>query len=540
MKKHYRILTLLSLLCLLASPSCTKLKDRSYNELIEKEFTPTPGDISAFVGSAYVNWRYLLLFWNGLHRAQENTADGMVIPARPNGWVDGGIFRRIHEHKWTSEDDVVLNCWNRSYEGITNCNRIIYQVETNRIPLGDAKDATIAELKVLRASYYYVLCDLYGNIPIVDKWDVPEGYIPEQSSRQQVFDFIVKEITDNLGLLSEESGPTMYARFNKWAAHFLLAKMYLNAEVFTGTPKWNECIAQCEAIEASENYILEASQKNVFVTENENSKEIILALPIDENYTKDWNSFDIHMQTLQPANQATYNLLYAPWGGICAVPQFINTFDPEDNRYKDNWIRGQQYSATGAPLNCTMGTLTGAPLNFINEVPAIDLSEEIHGLRLGKFEIADGSNVMINNDWPLFRYADVLLMRAESLLRTNRAADAATIVSNVRLRNFPANPGKATVTGPELEVGSIYDYGRRDRHVNTSEGGANIRYGRFLDELGYEFAQEAHRRQDLIRFDVFTKKSWFSHAPNGDYRKLFPIPAQAMRTNNKLNQNDGY
>jgi hypothetical protein len=89
-------------------------------------------------------------------------------------------------------------------------------------------------------------------------------------------------------------------------------------------------------------------------------------------------------------------------------------------------------------------------------------------------------------------------------------------------------------------TGSVYDYGLRDVNGTTHEGGAGIKYGRFLDELAWEFNQEGRRRQDLIRFGVFTEKSWFSHSPNGDYRELFPIPLEAMETNTNLSQNPGY
>lgn len=521
--------------------SCTKLKDTNYNSIIASQFNPSGDDLNSLVGSAYGNWRLLLLNWNGVHRAQENTADQVVTPARPNGWVDGGIYRRLHEHKWTADDDVVRPCWERTYAGITNCNRIIYQIESGGIPMTEGKENVLAELKVLRASYYYVLVDLYGNVPIVTDFNVPAGFLPEQSTRKQVYDFIVKEITDNIGLLSTKNDQTTYARFNKWAAHTLLAKMYLNAQVFTGTAEWQKCIEQCDAVlNSGAGYVLEADQRDVFKTDNENSKEIIFALPIDENYTTDWNAFDIHMQTLQPANQATYNLRYAPWGGICAVPQAISSYDPDDARLKNNWIQGQQYTASGAPLVSNMGASNGKPLIFVNSVPGIDESDETNGFRLGKFEIAKGSNVQLNNDWPLFRFADIKMMKAECLLRTGKADEAAVIVTEVRARNFRSNPAKATVTGAQLTGGSTYDYGLRNHLATTNEGGADIQYGRFLDELGWEFNQEARRRQDLIRFGVFTKKSWFSHSPNGDYRALFPIPRVEINKNGNLKQNTGY
>lgn len=537
MKKYILSAALFSIL----AGGCTKLKDTSYNQIIASQFDPTGDDLNSLVGSAYVNWRQLLLHWNGVHRAQENAADQVVTPARPNGWVDGGIFRRIHEHKWTPDDDVVLNCWTRTFAGITNCNRIIYQIESGGIPLSQGKENVIAELRVLRASYYYVLCDLYGNVPIVTDFDVPDGFLPEQNTRKEVYDFIVKEINESLPLLSTKNDISTYGRFNKWAAHTLLAKMYLNAGVFSGTTEWAKCIEQCDAvINSGAGYILEGDQRDVFKTNNENSKEIIFALPLDENYVTDWNAFDIHMQTLQPANQATYNLKSAPWGGICAVPQAISSFDPDDARLKTNWIQGQQYSASGQPLNSTMGTTTGQPLAFVNALPGIDKSDEIHGFRLGKFEIKMEANVQLSNDWPLLRYADVLMMKAESLLRTGKADEAAALVTQVRNRNFKTNPAKATVTGAQLQQGSVYDYGLRNHLTSTNEGGADIAFGRFLDELGWEFNQEARRRQDLIRFGVFTKKSWLSHSPNGDYRALYPIPRIELNKNANLEQNTGY
>lgn len=521
--------------------SCTKLNDTSYNQIISSDFVPTAYDIPAITGAPYVDWRGLLLQWNTVYRAQEVSGDEMLTPARPNGWVDGGVYRRIHEHKWTTDDDIVINIWTRAYKGITNCNRIIYQVQTAQIPV-DAEDVDplVAEMKILRASYYWILCDLYGNVPIVDSFDVPEGFLPQQNTRKEVYDFIVKDIIDNLPKVSVENSQVTYGKFNKWAGLSLLAKMYLNAEVYTGTPQWNACIEACNTIINSGNFSLESNQKNVFITENQNSKEIIFALPFDSKYVSDWNAFDVHMQTLDPGNQKTYNLEYSPWGGVCAVPQFISTFDTLDSRYIDNYIKGPQYAANGDPIIASMGDWAGKPLFFRNYVGGVDESEEVDGFRLGKFEIEMGASNRLSNDWPLFRYADILMMKAECLLRTGHADEAATIISEVRARNFKNNPEKAVVTGAELMGGSTYDYGLRNHLESTEEGGADIQYGRMLDELGWEFCQEARRRSDMIRFGTFTKKSWLSHSPNGDYRALYPIPQSEIAKNSNLTQNPGY
>jgi len=524
--------------------SCTDLKDTSYNQVISSEFVPTSSDIPALTGAPYVDWRGLLLQWNTLYRAQEVSGDEMLTPARPNGWVDGGVYRRIHEHTWTTDDDIVINVWTRAYQGITNCNRIIYQVQTKSIPVA-AKDTTslIAEMKLLRASYYWVLCDMYGNVPIVDRFDVPIGYLPKQNTRKEVYNFIVTEILANANKVSSKNDQTTYGKFNKWAGLTLLAKMYLNAEVYSGTPAYDKCIAICDTIinaKGTTKIDLESNQRNVFITENQNSKEIIFALPFDSKYVSDWNSFDVHMQTLEPENQATYNLESSPWGGVCAVPQFISTFDLEDSRYQDNYIKGQQFKANGDSIFGTMGVFTGKPLAYRNYLPGVDISDEVDGFRLGKFEIAMGATNRLSNDWPLFRYADVLMMKAESMLRTGDADGAAVIVSQVRQRNFKSNPAKAVVTGADLLKGSSFDYGLRNHLVTTEEGGADIKYGRFLDELGWEFNQEARRRSDMIRFGVFTKKSWLSHSPNGDYRALYPIPRTEIAKNTNLVQNTGY
>jgi hypothetical protein len=532
---------LLSAFVFVALTSCTKLKDDNYTTIVESNFTPTADDIEALKGAAYTNWRVVLQEWNGYFRAQEVSADQVVIPARPNGWVDGGVFRRIHEHKWTADDEISVNTWNRAYAGITNCNRVIYQIESGRVPVLEGKEQTLAELKVLRASFYYVLCDMYGNVPIIEKFDLPEGFLPEQHTRKEVYDFIVKEISDNLPLLNTKNDISTYGKFNKWAAHTLLAKIYLNAAVYSGTAEWQKCIEQCDAvINSGAGYVLEATQKDVFKTDNENSREIIFAIPFDENYVTAWNAFDIHMETLQPENQSTYNLQSTPWGGICAIPQFISTFDPQDSRLADNWIQGQQYSSTGQPLNASLGSYSGKPLNYINELPGVDYSEAVHGFRLGKFEIATKAAVQLSNDFPLLRYADVLMMKAESLLRSGRSDEAAQIVTQLRQRYFRANPSKAAVTGAELQGGSRYDYGLRNHLTSSTEGGADIQYGRFLDELGWEFSQEGRRRQDMIRFGVFTKKSWLSHTPNGDSRSLYPIPRIELNKNANLKQNPGY
>ncbi|MFQ7113813.1 RagB/SusD family nutrient uptake outer membrane protein [Hallella bergensis] len=521
--------------------SCTELENTSYNSIVADGFAPTDEDVASLLASGYVSWRKTMLLWNGVVRAEMLGADQDMIPARPNGWVDGGVYKRMHQHKWTSEDDIPLQSWVRTYDGINTCNRVLYQIESGQIKLGDREKTIVSELKVLRASYYYLLDDLFGNVPIVTKFDVPDGYLPEQNSRQEVYEFIIRELTENIPNLSESVSSEYYGRFNKWAAYTLLAKMYLNSEVFSNNTHkdYDKCIEACDQVINSGKYELESTRKNVFATKNENSKEIIFALPFDETYVDDWNAFDFHMYSLQPENQATYNFQATPWGGACVIPQYIDTFDPDDKRLTDDFISGMQFSANGDTLRCTMGNLVGRPLNYVNHVTSIDASEENQGLRWGKFEYAEGITNRLSNDFPLLRYADVLLMKAEALLRTNHADEAAKLVTMVRERNFASNPTKATVTGSDLMGNTCYDYGRRD-NILTTHDNANVKYGRMLDELGWEFSQEGRRRQDMVRFGVFTTRAWFSHDASDASRNLFPIPNKELLSNGNLKQNPGY
>src|SRR5690606_11004530 len=154
------------------------------------------------------------------------------------------------------------------------------------------------------------------------------------------------------------------------------------------------------------------------------------------------------MKTLDPLSRLVYGMSAGPWGGNCAVPQFIHTYDPDDSRLYDTWIQGPQYHAsTGEEV-----------INYVKHVPGIGgdgtVASSNSGYRIGKYEIQQGATSNLDNDYPMFRYADVLIMKAEALLRTGDAAGAATLVTQVRQRAFKDHPEKATVTGDQLLQGS--------------------------------------------------------------------------------------
>jgi hypothetical protein len=407
---------------------------------------------------------------------------------------------------------------------------------------------------------------LYGNVPIVDKFNVPTDYLPEQSTRKQVYDYIIKEVIESLPFLTDNADQTTYGRFNKYAANTLLAKMYINAEVYTGTAKWQECINACDEVINSGKYSLASTQKACFARNNHETgrSEAVFAVAFDQRYA---TGLVFIANALNGQHGTQIYSISGGWcnGGDVMIPQYISTFDADDLRLKNNYHFGPQWRSTGAPLLAEFGDIKGQQMIIDNFVANIrgDGSNctENMGYRPSKWEYYTGIHCYaMDNDVFMFRYTDVLMMKAECLLRIGRASDAATIVSSVRRRAFQTTvPEKQYVTGDMLLQGSCYKYGKHDyvwnaeqqkwveNADNTFEGGDDIVYGRFLDELAWEFDQEGHRRQDLIRFkttsgeSVWIAKGWFSHfATHNKNKELYPIPSPQLLNNPKLKQNPGY
>jgi len=533
-KNQYQIKTnplkyalLLFMGLILVAPGCTDLEEKPFSEITEKSFTPSEEDVTALIATTYTPLRYIM-GWQGLFDVQEEPADIMVTPTRPNGWDDGGTYKRMHRHTWDNEQWQPRNTWLTCYEGINNSNRVIMQIESGSLPLKEEQiPAVLAELRAVRALWYSILVDTHGNVPIVTSFS-EEAKAPEQNTRSEVYNFIVTELTDVIPQLSEEVGQKTYGRMTKWAGYTLLARMYLNAEVYNGTAEWGKVIDACDKVIESQLFSLEDNYRDLFSTNNQNSSEIIFAVPYDDIQATNWNQ---HMKMLLPDHRHVFNMTTQPWGGSSANPQFINSYHPEDKRMDDTWLHGDQLDADDGSVVMTL----------VNEMPSIEYCEFTEGFRCGKYEIKDGCKSALSNDFPYFRYADVLMMKAEALLRTDLPDQAAQLVTDVRMRSFD-DPADATVTGAELQSDCTFQFGTLDTEGNIDAPGdqSPVQYGRFLDELGWEFAAEARRRTDLIRFGVFTTKNWYNHTPNGDHTILFPIGIQELNTNPNLEQNPGY
>jgi starch-binding outer membrane protein, SusD/RagB family len=545
---RYNVTKSTSALALLGAIACTDLSESPYTQFTEENLTLAPGDLPAILAAVYTPLRPMWTSWQGMIDWQAETADQLLTPQRPNGWVDGGIYVQNHQHTWTSSSPGMPNgLWGNAFNGVVAANRVTHQIQTGYLPLqGELKATILAEVRAMRAYYYSLLMDNFGGVPIVT--DYEDRSLPEQASRQEVFDFVVAELTEAMPELSEATGTAMYGRMNRWAAKGILARVYLNAEVYTGTPKWPEVLAVTQEIIGSGRFRLDATYRGPFSRNNHTSPEIIFAVPYDAvNATQS----NFHMKTMKPDLRYVFNLNTGPWGGSASNPQFIATYDSLDTRLRDTWLRGPHFTPPAGDPPDSVG------YNFVQHVPAIrnDPGGAFrigyhHGYPVWKYEIYSGMTGASDVDFPTVRYADVLLMRAEALLRTGDADGAAALVTQVRQRAFAStDPSKATVTGADLTRGSRYNYGWYDSDgvVKTGpggtpvqNGGADIQYGGFLDELRWELAVEGQDRQILIRFGVFTTKTWFNHTPNGDHRTVFAIPQSRISTNPKLTQNPGY
>lgn len=522
--------------CFMTSFSgCFELDEEVFSEVTEDSFIPTEQDVAALMASAYSPLTFIY-DWQGLFDAQEEAGDIIITPTRPNGWDDGGTYRRMHQHTWTSESWQPWNVYLTAYSGINNANRVKDQVESDELPTGELKESTLAELRAIRALWYSILLDTHGNVPIVTAYT---DEIPTQSTRQEVYNFVVSELTEVLPHLSDKCDATTYGRMNKWAAYMTLARVYLNAEVYTGTAQWEKALECANAIINSGLFELNSDYSaNFAVDADYTNKECIFAVPYDMAYAP----FAQHHKWYPPVAKNSFGALADYyWGGSCANPQFINAYEEGDKRLEKTWLMGPQYRYDNP------SELVWTCLNYLPSLTCIkdnvNYTSIDYGYRVYKFEINyETNNGGWSNDFAYFRYAETLLTKAECLLRLGKdEQEAARIVSQLRSRVFD-DPAQATVTVERLKGDTRIQYGTLDWDNNIDDPGDTtpVYLGGLYDEWGFEFACEAQRRTQMIRFGTFNTKNWFNHTRTDSHTSIFPIPLEEIQANGNLKQNPGY
>ena len=479
----------------LAFTACTDL-DSKYSDAIPFDKFPDNDEQLAIMPTPAYSYMREFLDNAGWWFCQEVTSDETCCPTRGTDWDDGGKWRVLYQHEWTNNTEAINSMWSRYYGGISEANRIKEFFET--LETSDATLSSIAKMRVLCDYYHYLAMDNYGNVPYVTEFANAEEF-PTKTPRATIFQNLVDDITDCIPNIAASSSKTAVT---KAMAFCLLAKLYINAEVYTGTAQWAKAEAAIDSVLAM-GYSLEGDCVAPFVTNNTSSTENIFVIPYDEDT---YQGFNLHMRTLHYNHNLTYDMAAAPWNGFAATYSHYNTYENGDARKEAYFIVGQQYTSAGAEIT---DAVANSKLIINPYIPALTMSinnansnEEIRmsGARVQKFEIKKGAKENLSNDFPIFRLADFILMKAEVMIRQGNNGDS--YINQIRNR-----AGLGNITNATLDD--------------------------VLAERGRELFWEAHRRQDLIRFGKFLSARWEKTASSAD-RITFPIPQWAIDANPNL------
>lgn len=473
--------------------------------------------------------------YRGVYDYNTFTTDEAIIPVRGGDWYDGGFWMDLYTHNWAVDSKPLYDTWKYLYKVIVFCNDALATIDKYKQLLTDEQyKAYRAEVRAIRALYYYYLMDMFGNIPLVTT--VSENTEnAEQTGRPEVYKFIVKELQDAAPLLSaghSNLAGTDYGRVTQSVANFLLAKLMLNGEVYSDTdwtdnqqPKgtriyftvdgqqmniWQACQHYCDKV-SSDGFTLATDYPSNFYVHNETSPENIFVIPVDKHLYK--NQFQYLFRSRHYAHGDALGT--GAENGACATVSTVNTFgygtNNVDKRYAYNL-----YSDTVRVDGKIVLLENGKPLIYMPLAVEMNLTYSPYiktaGARMAKYEVDrtgynDGKNP--NNDIVLFRYADVLLMKAEAAVRNG--GNGNTEMNLVRSRS---GMGNRTATLDNI-----------------------------LAERLMELMWEGWRRNDLIRFNRFHQSYDLRTAPTTEADRhtiVFPIPSRALALNEKLKQNKGY
>ena len=525
MKRNPRkALTVAATLLFLSVAACTDTTELPTSTITDTNYFNDPSSYRAFLAKIYAGLavsgqrgpdgngdikgidegfsQYLRLYWE----AHELPSDEAVI-----AWNDVGL-PEMNTQLWASFNSFVVSMYYRIAFQVSLANEFLRQTTDDKLSARNVSPelrANIqtfrAEARFLRALSYWHGIDLFGNIPLVTEADVAGTTPPAQATRQALYDYVVSELNAIQADLPAASGTGTYGRATKQAASMLLAKVYLNAEVYTGTPHYAEALAAAQAAIAGP-FSLDPSFRHLFQADNNTSPEIIFPIIQDGLHTQTWGgvTFLVHAAcggSLPPANLGVDGC----WFGLRLKPEAFNRFAADDPRRSFFWTDGQTIDV-GKISDFSNGVLAPKYENITSTGAA-------------------GSNATHpDTDFPMFRLGDAYLIYAEAVLRGGGGDRAQALAYVNALRERAYGSTSADITDADLTLPFI------------------------LDERGRELLWEGHRRSDLIRYHLFTGGdylwSWKGGAPTGTateaFRDLYPLPASELTANPNLVQNPGY
>jgi starch-binding outer membrane protein, SusD/RagB family len=439
--------------------------------------------------------------------AQELPTDEAIL-----GWNDGNL-RDYQEMDWSASNEFIFNMYSRIFYQISMCNEFIRETTEDKLSsrgFNDTQKNAIgifrAEARFLRALSYYHALDMFGSVPFVTEEDLVGSFLPQQISRTDLFDYVETE------LLAAESEllpakTNVYGRVDQAASWMLLARLYLNAEVYGKTAMYTQAVTYSKKV-IDAGYTLETNYARMFMADNHTANGIIFAIPYDGTETKTWGGtcFIINAQVGGSMLPADFGIS-GGWWGLRAKPQFVDKFPTDDSdKRKMFWTNGQSKD--------------------IN-----DMFNFNHGYAVTKWKNKTSSGQAGVNgthpdtDQPLFRLADAYLMYAEAVLRGGTGGDLNAAVGYInQIRTVAYGNGSGNIAQNQLTLDFI------------------------LDERARELYWEGYRRTDLIRYGRFTGGTYIWQWKGGvqagtatdDKYNLFPIPDADLGANPNLVQNEGY
>ena len=503
-------------------PACTDLTEVPQSAITPENFYRNEDEVIGGLASVYAQLRTTN---DEYYNLSEISTDEMIVPTRGQDWYDNGKWLDIHRQTFTPTSpaglDNINSAWVNLFQGVARANVVLDGISNTNFA---SKTTVTAELRVLRAYYYFMLMDMFGGVPIAT--DVAIEARP-QAARDSVFRFVENELKAARPDLPATWPQTMNGRVTQGAVDAMLASLYLNAQVFTGTvsatglapgaARWQDALDRANAVIGSGHYSLatDASmscgtpgcgwRKN-FTPDNQNTPEIIFAIkyvPVS----------GLGMNFLMRALHYNQYDSPSPWNGFSTLADTYAAFNTNDQR-KQIFLAGPQFNViTGQPALDRQGN----PLYFDPNIPDVTAATEGQGVRITKWPV-DPNHVQQDNgnDYAFFRLGEMYLIRAEAENELGQTAAAIADVNIVRARVF---------SSPQPIAG-----GQSQAQVRDA----------ILQERLYELTAEGKRRQDLIRANKYTQGTWYAKTGFFPYKVLMPIPQPQIDANPQLKQNPGY
>lgn len=504
---------------LIALPAC-ELDEEVYSLYTPETFYANDAAVLSSLSGVYRNFAQVTGM-GAEYRTMELSADQVVVHAKIQGWWGNNDIWSLMEHTWTPDHGYFSATWNTFFRTVGQANALIAALDDSGLEnVAGAK----AELKALRAYAYFYLMDLFGNVPIFTEPKVDPKNLPSQNTRAEVFNFVVSELKDAAEALPSETvvGDEYYGRLTKEAVYAILATVYLNAEVYTGTPHYQDAIDYANMVINSGAYSLLPNYFDNFKYDNEGNKEFIFGGIYTPNIPGGIGQ-PLVQKVLPGISGGLFGLPYTPQNGFGTRSSIVAMYEEGDVRKEMFLTPGElKDPRTGetvmveriVPDNNSVlyrpGVSSEGPVPYVI-IPATGIRNQPMNagekwIKWGLDPNTNGGNA--GNDIAFIRYADILLVKAEALARTGNMGVALELVNQVRERSNAA----------PLQSITLED---------------------ILDERGRELAFEMTRRRDLIRFGKFNE-AWEFKEASDPYRTLYPIPKRAIDANPKLQQNAGY